>query len=60
MVGGSAQCLSAVKAGFADIGVHMTTSAGRRKLEKVLNVCGAASSPPILEDPRSRAVYANL
>jgi hypothetical protein len=58
LVGGSAACLSAVEDAFAELGKKLTTAAGRRQLESDLNVCGAASSPPILEHPPSRALFA--
>ena len=56
MVGGSRECVAAVRAGFADVGDRISTAAGRRELEKDFNVCNASSSSPILEDVRSQAV----
>jgi serine protease 16 len=56
LVGGSLECLAAVQAGFKELGTAIITPSGRRQLETGFNVCGIASSPPILEDPRSRAL----
>jgi len=56
LVGGSPECLDAVRTGFASLGKAIGTPAGRRQVETAFNVCGPASSPPILEDPRSRAL----
>jgi thymus-specific serine protease len=58
LVGGSDPCVKAVQAAFATLGVRLLTPAGRRELAADMNVCGAESSPPILEDARSRALLA--
>ena len=57
-MGGSDPCVKAVQAAFATLGDRLLTPAGRRELAADMNVCGAESSPPILEDARSRALLA--
>ena len=62
IVGGSAACAAAIKAGHETVGTLLKTTAGQQQLQKAFNVCGSNGKGGAtgLADAGSQSVFAGM